>query len=65
MELIVQVSDWPQDRNNSNTKPFPFFSWCGSEHFRDIIWPQYDLLRHTIQAMDRSVCSTTVAMVII
>jgi hypothetical protein len=53
MEFIVQVSDWPQDRNSSHTDSFPFFSWCGSEFYRDIVWPQYDLLRHTIQAMDR------------
>ena len=53
MEFIVQVSDWPQDKNDPKKEPFPFFSWCGSEYYRDIVWPQYDLMRHTVQAMDR------------
>ncbi|XP_019854602.1 PREDICTED: KDEL motif-containing protein 1-like, partial [Amphimedon queenslandica] len=53
MEFIVQVSDWPQDKNDPKKEPFPFFSCCGSEYYRDIVWPQYDLMRHTVQAMDR------------
>ncbi len=53
VELIVQVGDWPQDRDDTTKDPFPFLSWCGSENFRDLIWPQYDLMRSTIQGMDR------------
>ena len=53
MELIIQVGDWPQDEDSETKDPFPFISWCGSEYFRDIVWPQYDLLRGTIQAMER------------
>ena len=49
----MQVGDWPQDKAKDGTVPFPFFSWCGAEDYRDIVWPQYDILRSTIQAMDR------------
>ena len=63
MELIIQVSDWPQDRNDTHKDPFPFLSWCGSMGYRDIVWPTYDLMRHTIQGMDRYVLIIIMACV--
>ena len=52
MELIVNLGDWPLNKRDRQP-PFPVFSWCGSEHTRDIIWPTWDLMKATIMGMDR------------
>ena len=55
VELIVNLADWPLDKISSSSSPLPILSWCGSRTTRDILWPTYDIMRGTIQGMDRCV----------
>lgn len=51
MELMVNLGDWPM--NTKSRTPYPIFSWCGSDGTRDIVWPNWELMRSTVTGMDR------------
>lgn len=51
LELFVNLGDWPLERKNP--RPYPIFSWCGSETTSDIVMPTYDLTEATLECMGR------------
>ena len=53
LEMIVNLGDWPLNKNRPNHPLLPVFSWCGSPDTRDIIWPTWDMMKATIMALDR------------
>ena len=57
LEMIVNLGDWPLNKDRPNHPLLPVFSWCGSPDTRDIIWPTWDMMKATIMALDRWVWS--------
>ena len=53
LEFIVNLGDWPLEFKKPSEGPLPIFSWCGSDETRDIVMPTYDLVKSTLETMNR------------
>jgi len=52
MEFIMNLGDWPvEEKSRYQQDPLPVISWCGSESTNDIVWPTYDVMKSTLEAM--------------
>ncbi|XP_014206892.1 KDEL motif-containing protein 1 [Copidosoma floridanum] len=51
VEFFMNLGDWPLVSEKKDI--LPIFSWCGSEGFKDIVLPTWDLTESSIEAMGR------------